>query len=114
MPSAATPTRRRRKRPTAWRHGPRAGAVPAGTPSTLSAVAGYIVRRLILAASAVVAVSFAAFLTFGLSLDPTYPLRLDPDQKPRRFVLHAYHLSDPILSRYWRWVTALLRHGFGR
>jgi glutathione transport system permease protein len=77
-------------------------------------VAGYIVRRLILAASAVVAVSFAAFLTFGLSLDPTYPLRLSPDQKPRQFVLHAYHLSDPILARYWRWATGLFSHGFGR
>jgi peptide/nickel transport system permease protein len=76
-------------------------------------VAGYIVRRLILAASAVVAVSFVAFLTFGLSLDPTYPLRQSPDQKPRQFVLHAYHLSDPILSRYWRWLTGAVRHGFG-
>jgi peptide/nickel transport system permease protein len=76
-------------------------------------VAGYIVRRLILAASAVAAVSFIAFLTFGLSLDPTYPLRTDPDQHPRQFVLHHYHLSDPILSRYWRWLSGVVQHGFG-
>jgi peptide/nickel transport system permease protein len=29
-------------------------------------------------------------------------------------VLHAYHLSDPILSRYWRWLGGVVRHGFGR
>ena len=70
-------------------------------------------RRVVLAASAVAAMSFVAFVTFGLSFDPTYPLRISPDQKPRRFVLHYYHLSDPILSRYWRWVRGLFAHGFG-
>ena len=69
---------------------------------------------MILAASAVVAVSFAAFVTFGLSLDPTYPLRQDPDQHPRQVVLRYYHLSDPILSRYWRWAKGVLEHGFGQ
>jgi peptide/nickel transport system permease protein len=77
-------------------------------------VAGYIARRLILAASAVAAVSLIAFLTFGLSLDPTYPLRQSPDQHPRQVVLRYYHLSDPILSRYWRWVSGVVEHGFGR
>lgn len=57
--------------------------------------------------------SCIAFLTFGLSLDPTYPLRLDPDQRPRQFVLDYYHLSDPILSRYWRWLSGVVHHGFG-
>jgi peptide/nickel transport system permease protein len=77
-------------------------------------VAGYILRRLILAASAVVAVSFAAFVAFGLSLDPSGPLRQSPDQHPRQFVVHYYHLSDPILSRYWRWARGVVEHGFGR
>ena len=77
-------------------------------------MAGYILRRLILAASAVAAVSFAAFLTFGISLDPTYPLREGPDPlHQRQFILRYYHLSDPILSRYWRWVRGLFEHGFG-
>jgi peptide/nickel transport system permease protein len=77
-------------------------------------VLAYIVRRLILATSAVVAVSFASFVAFGLSLDPTYVLRLSPDQRPRQFVLRTYHLSDPILSRYWRWLEGVVQHGFGR
>jgi ABC-type dipeptide/oligopeptide/nickel transport system permease component len=76
-------------------------------------VAVYLLRRLVLAATALLAVSFAAFLTFGLSFDPTYPMRLDPDQRPRHVVLRVYHLSDPILERYWLWLKSLFTHGFG-
>ena len=25
----------------------------------------------------------------------------------------VYHLDDPIVSRYWRWLTGVVRHGFG-
>jgi peptide/nickel transport system permease protein len=76
-------------------------------------MAAYLVRRLLLAVSAMAVVSFVAFVTFGLSFDPTGPMRLSPDQRPREFVLHHYHLSDPILVRYWLWVKGLLTHGFG-
>lgn len=76
-------------------------------------MAVYLVRRLLLAVTAVFAVSFAAFITFGLSFDPTYPLRIDPDQRPRHVVLRVYHLSDPILQRYWLWLKSLFTHGFG-
>src|SRR5436305_14875212 len=60
-----------------------------------------------------VAVSFAAFVTFGSSFDPTYPMRLDPNPRPRQVVLRVYHLSDPILWRYWRWLRDVFTHGFG-
>jgi peptide/nickel transport system permease protein len=76
-------------------------------------VAVYLLRRLLLAATALFAVSFAAFVTFGLSFDPTYPLRIGPDQRPRQVVLRVYHLSDPILERYWLWLKSLFTHGFG-
>lgn len=71
----------------------------------------YLVRRLLLTASVVVAVSFAAFVGFGISFDPAYSLALD--YRKHAFVTAYYHLSDPILSRYWRWVTDLPHHGFG-
>jgi peptide/nickel transport system permease protein len=74
-------------------------------------VAAYIVRRLSLAVSVVVAVSFAAFVGFGLSLDPSYPLAFKPDDQA--VVRRYYHLGDPILSRYWRWFSGLFHHGFG-
>ena len=73
----------------------------------------YLARRVLLAVSALFAVSFIAFLTFGLSFDPSYPLVLDPDQRPRRLVIRVYHLHDPILTRYWLWLKSLFTHGFG-
>ena len=74
-------------------------------------MATYVVRRLLLAASVVVAVSFVSFLGFGLSLDPSYPLWQAP--RLQAIVRAAYHLRDPILVRYWRWATGVPHHGFG-
>jgi glutathione transport system permease protein len=74
-------------------------------------VGGYLLRRLLFTASVVVAVSFAAFVGFGLSFDPAYPLVLD--FRKHAFVAAYYHLNDPILSRYWHWLTGIFHHGFG-
>lgn len=74
-------------------------------------MAAYLVRRLLAATSVVAAVSFAAFVGFGLSLDPSYPLAFVP--RDRAVVQAYYHLQDPILSRYWRWFSGLFHHGFG-
>lgn len=73
----------------------------------------YVVRRLALTLLVVATVSLVAFVGFGVSLDPSSPLRLSPDQRPRHAVVAYYHLEDPILSRYWRWVKSLPQHGFG-
>ncbi len=74
-------------------------------------MATYALRQLVLTVSVVVAVSFAAFVGFGLSLDPSYPLAFKP--REQAVVRAAYHLTDPILWRYWRWASGLLHHGFG-
>ena len=74
-------------------------------------MAAYVLRRLLLGASVVVVVSFAAFLGFGLTLDPSYPLWQEPQLQA--VVRAAYHLQDPILVRYSHWATGLLHHGFG-
>jgi peptide/nickel transport system permease protein len=74
---------------------------------------GYLLRRLGLTLLVLVTVSFIAFCGFGVSLDPSSPLRLSPDQRPRHAVVAYYHLDDPILSRYWRWAKSLPKHGFG-
>ena len=71
----------------------------------------YLIRRVLLATSIVVTVSFAGFVGFGLSFDPAYSLVTDPDK--HAFVRHYYHLDEPILSQYWRWVSGLFSHGFG-
>jgi ABC-type dipeptide/oligopeptide/nickel transport systems, permease components len=72
----------------------------------------FLLRRLLLAISTIVAISFGAFVGFGLALDPTYPMILGPPAE-RHAVQAYYHLTDPILSRYWLWVTNFVHHGFG-
>jgi ABC-type dipeptide/oligopeptide/nickel transport system permease component len=74
-------------------------------------MATYALRRLVLSVSVVVAVSCAAFVGFGLSLDPSYPLYARP--REQAIVRAYYHLRDPILSRYARWFVGFLHHGFG-
>jgi ABC-type dipeptide/oligopeptide/nickel transport system permease component len=74
-------------------------------------VAAFVLRRVVLTASVLVAVSFAAFVGFGLSLDPSYPLYAKPQEQA--IVRAHYHLQDPILSRYARWVAGFVQHGFG-
>ena len=77
-------------------------------------MAWFLVRRLVLAVVTVVTVSFIAFVSFGKSLDPSYPLVLSPDQTPRHLVQAHYHLTDPIVERYWLWVKSFAHHGFGK
>jgi peptide/nickel transport system permease protein len=72
----------------------------------------YLLRRLLLAVSTVIAVSFGSFVAFGSSLDPTYPMILGPPDE-RHAVRAFYHLDDGILSQYWRWATGFFQHGFG-
>jgi len=74
-------------------------------------VGAYLFRRLLLAMFIVVAVSCASFVAFGLSFDPAYSLVQTPSK--HAFVQAYYHLNDPIISRYWRWLTGLFHHGFG-
>ncbi|MBV8258765.1 MAG: ABC transporter permease [Actinobacteria bacterium] len=75
----------------------------------------YVLRRLVLTAATVVAVSFLAFLAFS-PLDPTGPMVLDTTphgHAARQFVLAHYHLKDDPVSRWWHWATGVLHHGFG-
>ena len=77
---------------------------------------GYVARRFLLAVSMVWAVSFGAFVTFGLSFDPTssYNLCLTGLCKVQRAeIVAAYHLHAPIVYRYWLWLTGFFQHGFG-
>src|SRR6185369_5581062 len=89
------------------RRGPQPGIGP-------RLVAAYLVRRVLLTLVTLVTVSFFAFVCFGKSLDPSYPLVVAQDQTPRHLVQAHYHLTDPILERYWLWVKTFVHDGFGR
>jgi peptide/nickel transport system permease protein len=76
----------------------------------------YLLRRLALAVSMIWAVSFASFVAFGLSFDPTFGYNLcgtEDCRLQRLQLIREYHLHDPILSRYSRWLAELPSHGFG-
>jgi len=76
---------------------------------------GYALRRATFALSLVWAVSFVAFVSFGLSFDPLYRFNFCGEQcRPQKEALAArFHLDDPILERYWLWLSGLFHHGFG-
>jgi peptide/nickel transport system permease protein len=78
-------------------------------------VGQYLLRRFVLTAATVVAVSFLAFLAFS-PLDPSGPLVLDPTPHGHAalvFIREHYHLTDDPVSRWWRWAGGVVRHGFG-
>jgi peptide/nickel transport system permease protein len=77
-------------------------------------MAAYLIRRVLLTLVTLVTVSFLAFVCFGKALDPSYPLVVAQDQTPRHLVQAHYHLTDPILERYWLWVKTFAHEGFGR
>lgn len=77
---------------------------------------GYLARRLVLAVSMVWAVSFTAFVAFGLAIDPTfqYAICLTPRCRVAKAqMIERFHLHGPILERYWIWFSGLFHHGFG-
>ena len=79
-------------------------------------MAAYLARRFLFAASLVFAVSFAAFAIFGISFDPGWPFMASPahiDHVKHTWLVQHYHLHDNIFSRYWRWLSGVVRHGFG-
>jgi peptide/nickel transport system permease protein len=76
-------------------------------------VLAFLVRRIAFAASLVVAVSLAAFCIFGISFDPGFSFYASGSPEAIRahhIVDVHYHLEDPILSRYWRWASGVVRH----
>lgn len=72
----------------------------------------YLLRRFLIGVLVVLTVSFAAFVGFGLSFDPGYPL-IQGNHRSYLLVESYYHLQDPILTRYWLWLTRFFHHGFG-
>ena len=73
----------------------------------------FLIRRIAFAVSLVVAVSIVAFCIFGVSFDPGFSFYAAGSKEAIRahhVVDVRYHLKDPILSRYWRWASGVVRH----
>lgn len=76
---------------------------------------GYIVRRLLAGAAVLLVASFLLYLLVALSGNPLSQLYANPHIS-RATIAAAraeMHLNEPLLQRYWTWLTDLLQGNFG-
>lgn len=76
----------------------------------------YSVRRILVSVPILLLATFVVFVMVSLSGDPLSDLRTrNPPPPPRTLELEAHRLNldEPLLTRYWHWVTGLLHGDFG-
>src|SRR5918998_1721973 len=76
----------------------------------------YTVRRVLVSAPILVIATFVVFVMVSLSGDPLSELKTrNPPPPPRTLELEAQrlHLDEPLLARYWHWLTGVLHGDFG-
>jgi glutathione transport system permease protein len=73
----------------------------------------YLLRRLGAGIIVLLVLSFGMFVLVALSGDPLAQLRANPQVSPATIAAAAaqLHLNEPLLERYWSWLTGLLLHG---
>jgi ABC-type dipeptide/oligopeptide/nickel transport system permease component len=81
----------------------------------LAGVLSFVVRRLLLGAVVVAAVSFLSWAFFATAASPIWSFYADPKSPQVLEIVRRAHLHDPLLTRYWLWVKGLFTgQGFGR
>ncbi|HEU0090347.1 MAG TPA: ABC transporter permease [Pseudonocardiaceae bacterium] len=76
----------------------------------------YALRRILVSVPILLLATFVVFVMVSLSGDPLATLKTrNPPPPPRTLELEAQrlHLDEPLLTRYWHWITGLLRGDFG-
>ena len=76
----------------------------------------YAVRRVLVSVPILVIATFVVFVMVSLSGDPLSALKTrNPPPPPRTLELEAQrlHLEEPLLARYWHWLTGVIRGDFG-
>lgn len=73
----------------------------------------YLLRRVLAGIMVLLVLSFAVFLLVAVSGDPLAQLRSNPNVSPATIKAAAaqLHLNQPLVERYWSWLTGLLLHG---
>lgn len=73
----------------------------------------YLLRRVLAGIMVLLVLSFGVFLLVALSGDPLAQLRSNPGVSPAtiRAAAAQLHLNQPLVQRYWLWLTGLLLHG---
>lgn len=77
----------------------------------------YIARRLLIIVPMAIAISFLIYLALDLSPGDAVSRMLSPERTtdPARLeeLRHALGLDQPLLVRYWAWLSGILRGNFG-
>jgi peptide/nickel transport system permease protein len=78
-------------------------------------MSGFIVRRLLAGLATLVVASFLVFLLVAASGNPLAQLYANPHISPATIAAakHQLHLDQPLLERYWTWLTGILHGDFG-
>jgi peptide/nickel transport system permease protein len=73
----------------------------------------YLLRRVLAGIMVLLVLSFGMFVLVALSGDPLAQLRANPNVSPATIAAAAaqLHLNQPLVERYWGWLTGLLLHG---
>jgi peptide/nickel transport system permease protein len=73
----------------------------------------YLLRRVVAGLIVLLVLSFAMFIVVALSGDPLATLRATPGTDPAtiRAAAAGLHLNEPLVVRYWGWLTGLVVHG---
>ncbi len=74
-------------------------------------MSGFIVRRLLAGLLTLLVASFVVFLLVAASGNPLAQLYANPHISPATIAAakHQLHLDQPLLARYWTWLTGVLR-----
>ncbi|MFD2466069.1 MULTISPECIES: ABC transporter permease [Amycolatopsis] len=76
----------------------------------------FALRRLFVSVPILIVSTFVVFVMVSLSANPLTPLiARNPPPPPRTIELERIrlHLDQPILERYWHWITGVLQGDFG-
>lgn len=76
----------------------------------------YSVRRALISVPILIVATFLVFVMVTLSGDPLSQLKQRNPPPPQRTLdleAHRLHLDEPLLSRYWHWITGVLHGDFG-
>jgi glutathione transport system permease protein len=78
-------------------------------------MAAFLIRRLLAGVLTLLVASFLLFLLVAVSGDPLATLRANPhiSQATIAIQAHALGLDQPLLVRYWHWLTNMLQGHFG-
>lgn len=73
----------------------------------------YLLRRMVAGIVVLLVLSFGVFILVALSGNPLAALQAEPSVSRATIAAAAaqLHLNEPLIDRYWSWITGLLLHG---